>query len=299
MAPSPSPSPLRATSVGCVALVLWATLALLVSVTNRLPAFQTLALTLAASSLTLAGLWRLRGAPVGAFFRGRKTEWALGLFGIFGYHAFFFVALRSAPASEANLINYLWPLLLALLSGLLPGEKLGVRPLLGCALGFVGAIQLVTPSGAGEADTPLVAYLPALGCALIWPVFSVLSKRVGAPQPLMVGWCLATAALGALLHLGFETWVEPTAPEWMALAAIGVGPAGIALWAWDVGMKQGQIRLLAALSYLEPLASTLLLVAFGRAALTGRLGLACALIMGGAFLGGFAALRKPEVVPVH
>ncbi len=288
----------RATALGGVALALWATLALLVAVSARIPAFQTLSLTFATSFVVLASLWRLRGVGFLKLFSGTTRAWALGLYGIFGYHALFFVALREAPPSEANLINYLWPLLLALLSGLLPGERLGVRPLLGCALGFVGALQLVGPSAGGGAVSPWV-YLPAVGCAVIWPTYSVLSKRVGAPQELMAGWCFATALFGGVLHLLLERWTAPTPLEWAAIFAMGLGPAGIALWTWDLGMKHGQIRALAALSYVEPLASTLLLVAFGRAALTSRLGVACLLIMGGAFLGGWDALKRTASTPAH
>jgi drug/metabolite transporter (DMT)-like permease len=46
----------------------------------------------------------------------------LGVYGLFGYHFLLFLALRSAPPLEANLVNYLWPLLIVVLAPvLLPG----------------------------------------------------------------------------------------------------------------------------------------------------------------------------------
>jgi hypothetical protein len=41
---------------------------------------------------------------------------------LFGFHFLLFMALRLAPPIEANLVNYLWPLLIVLLTPLvLPG----------------------------------------------------------------------------------------------------------------------------------------------------------------------------------
>src|SRR3546814_15002276 len=64
--------------------------------------------------------------------------------GLFGYHVFYFLALRNAPAVEASLIAYLWPLLIVVFSALLPGERLRWFHVAGCALGLAGASLLVT-----------------------------------------------------------------------------------------------------------------------------------------------------------
>ena len=66
--------------------------------------------------------------------RGRVQQWmvplptlALGLYGLFGYHFLFFIALRHAPPVQANLVNYLWPLGIVLMAPLfLPGMRLRV-----------------------------------------------------------------------------------------------------------------------------------------------------------------------------
>jgi len=50
-----------------------------------------------------------------------------GVGGLFGYHALFFAAMAHAPAAEANLLNYMWPLLIVLLSAPLLGLRLTFR----------------------------------------------------------------------------------------------------------------------------------------------------------------------------
>lgn len=85
--------------------------------------FQLLALSFAVAcgaSLVLLGL---RGR---AGFRGWRQPWpvwALGFGGIFAYHALYFFALKAAPAAEASLIAYLWPLLIVLLAARAGGER--------------------------------------------------------------------------------------------------------------------------------------------------------------------------------
>jgi drug/metabolite transporter (DMT)-like permease len=59
---------------------------------------------------------------------------------------------------------------------------------------------------------------------------------------------------------------------------------GLAFYAWDHGTKHGDLRLLGVLSYLTPVLSTLWLVLAGRAEAGVMLGLACALVAGGAWL---------------
>ena len=287
--------PGRATAVGGVALLLWGTLAWLTTVTARVPAFELMALVFATAFALAVASWWVRGERARDHLRLPPAVWALGLFGIFGYHALFFVALRTAPAAEANLINYLWPVLLALLSTLAAGQRLRVHHAVGLALGFAGA-ALVASGGHGFrfAADALWGYLAALGCAVIWPLYSVWSRRVVTPTSGAVGaFCGASALVAAALHLGLEPWVAPTGGEWAAIVAMGLGPMGLALFAWDVGMKRGDVRLLAVASYGEPLLSTLVLAAAGRAELHASLGLACALVVAGAVAGGWDVVRGP------
>ena len=59
------------------------------------------------------------------------------------------------------------------------------------------------------------------------------------------------------------------------MAGLGIGPVGLAFYAWDIGMKQGDVRLLGVAAYAAPVLSTLLLVLAGFAAPSLTLALAC------------------------
>lgn len=110
-----------ATAIGFVAVLLWALLALLTASTGTVPPFQLTAMSFTVASLAGLGYWIATGADIAARLRLPPAAWLLGTGGLFGYHFFYFLALRNAPPVEASLIAYLWPLLIVLLSALLPG----------------------------------------------------------------------------------------------------------------------------------------------------------------------------------
>lgn len=292
--PYRQPERLRATAIGFIAILLWATLALFTTATGQVPPFQLLALTFgiafAVSLLRWGWLMRRDAAAFRRIFRQRPAIWLLGIAGLFGYHALYFTALDHAPPVEASLICFLWPLLIVLLSASLPGEKLHWTHLLGGALGLGGAALLVLQKGDGavafEAQY-IVGYLAALGCAFTWSIYSVMSRRFGhAPTDLVGAFCGATALLGVVAHalLG-EPTVWPTgSAEWAAVVALGLGPVGIAFFVWDYGVKHGDIKALGACSYASPLLSTVLLILAGKAEATTTVILACLLIIGGAVI---------------
>lgn len=281
-----------ATLAGCGALLLWAFLALLARLAAGVPPLQLTALAFAAGGALALGVVAAQGRL--RLLRQGPLAWLHGVGGLFGYHALYFAALALAPAVEANLLNYLWPLLIVLLSGPILGLALGPRRLVGVGLGFAGCALLV---GAGASFPPGAAwgFASAVGCAVVWAVYSVTSKRMAAvPTEALAGFCLATALLAAIAHALFETTVAPDARQWIALLLLGAGPLGAAFFLWDAGMKRGDPRLLGTLAYATPVASTLLLVLAGEGTLDWRVALAALLVAGGGLL---AATARDPVSP--
>ncbi len=282
-----------ATLIGLVALLLWSALAALTVATGAIPAFQLLAMTFAIGALAGMAGWLFRPAAMAAL-RQRLVVWLVGVAGLFGYHALYFLALRFAPAAEAGLLNYLWPLLIVLMSAWLPGERLALHHIAGALLGFAGVVMLFGGDLSGAFQGRYApGFLAALCAAFVWASYSVLSRKFGAvPTDVVTGFCIATAVLAALVHFTFEPTVMPqTVTQWLAIVALGLGPVGLAFYAWDIGMKRGDIRLLGAASYATPLLSTLLLIVVGYAEPTSSLWLAAFLIAGGGLLAAKDAFR--------
>jgi drug/metabolite transporter (DMT)-like permease len=285
-----------ATSIGLIAILLWSMLALFTAATGRIPPFQLNAMTFLVGGLVGVISWIARPQGLKAL-RQKPVVWALGIGGLFGYHALYFAALRLAPPAESGLINYLWPLLIVLFSSLLPGEHLRRAHIAGALLGFAGVVVLIAGRGAFDARAEYMpGYLCAFVAAFVWAGYSVLSRRFGqVPTDAVAGFCLATALLSLVCHLAFETtvWPESTV-QWLAVLGLGLGPVGAAFYVWDIGMKRGDIRFLGVASYATPVLSTLLLVVAGYAEPTLTLALACGLIVAGALV---ATLMSKRTVP--
>ncbi|WP_163265707.1 DMT family transporter [Chelativorans alearense] len=289
----------RATLIGFSAVAMWALLALFTAASGKVPPFQLSALSFTVGT-AIGGLAQLLSPA----FRRREAVppvvWLIGIGGLFGYHFLYFTALRNAPAVEASLIAYLWPLLIVLGSALMPGERLGWHHVAGALLGLLGTFLIVTKGGGLTLDGRYaLGYAAAGGCALFWSGYSLLSRRFQAVPTGIVTWfCAATAILSALCHLALEETVWPAgAGEWLAVLGLGLLPVGAAFYAWDYGVKHGNIQVLGAASYAAPLLSTLILIAAGRAEPTINILAACLLITGGAALAAKNMLRrrKPAV----
>lgn len=283
-------TPRTATLIGLTAILMWSLLSVMTVTTGAIPPFQLMAMTFAIGALAS---FAVRPRALRAL---RQPWWAalVGIGGLFGYHALYFVALRLAPPAEAGLLNYLWPLLIVLLSSLLPGERLRAHHIVGALLGLVGTVVLLW-GNVSLVATPaqLAGYAAALAAAFVWAGYSVLSRRFKAvPTDAVAGFCAITALLAGAVHGFAETTVWPSLLAWIAIVALGVGPVGAAFFAWDIGMKRGDIRVLGAASYATPLLSTSFLILAGYAQPSANLALAAALIAGGGLIAAKNMVRK-------
>lgn len=279
-----------ATLLGLSAVLLWATLAPMTVLTAGVPPLQLVAMSFSIGALI--GLAYLIARPE-ARAELRQVTWAstlLGVGGLLGFHFFYFLSLALAPPLEANLVNYLWPLLIVLFSALLPnaGGRLRAHHVIGALIAFAGALLAITKGAALPtlSSDALAGYGVALLAALTWSGYSVLSRLFAAvPSSAVTLYCAATAVGAGLAHAAFETTAWPlNSVQWLATVALGLGPVGLAFYVWDHGCKHGDLRVLGASAYFAPLLSTVLLVVLGLAEGSPVLWLAAAAITGGALL---------------
>ncbi len=279
-------TPRTATLIGLTAILMWSLLSVMTVATGKIPAFQLASMTFAIGAAVAFMSFVFRPSAFAAL-RQPLTAWLVGVGGLFGYHALYFLALRFAPPAEAGLLNYLWPLLIVLFSSLLPGERLAPHHIIGALLGLAGTVLLFAGNGgSGFAPGQIPGFAAAFVAAFVWAAYSVMSRKLKAvPTDAVAGFCLVTALLAAAVHGAVETTVWPeTTGQWLAIAALGIGPVGAAFFAWDIGMKRGDIRVLGAASYATPLLSTAFLILAGFAKPSGTIAIAAILIAGGGLI---------------
>jgi drug/metabolite transporter (DMT)-like permease len=260
------------------AIALWASLATLGVALSHVPPFLLTGLALVIGSVPA---W-----PLVRHWRVPPSTLALGVYGLFGFHFLLFIALRHAPAVEANLVNYLWPLFIVVLAPLfLPGLRLTSAHVGAALVGFVGAAVAILAER-GTAGAWSWGYLPALGSAFIWASYSLWTKRVPAFPTAAIGlFGLISGVLSLACHAALEPRVDLSGNDWLLITVMGLGPLGAAFFLWDKALKGGDPRQIGILSYLTPLASTALLIAVSGRPFTWSIGLAAALIVGAAVVG--------------
>jgi len=266
-----------------LAIGLWATLAPIGSLLSELPPFFLTGVGLLVGSI----LALFMGLKVRQFLAIPPKTLAVGVFGLFGFHAALFTALQMAPAVQANLVNYLWPLLLVVLAPLFLKEtSLSWRHVIAALVGFAGAALAIT-SGGELTGTGSWGYFYAFLAAVIWATYSLLTKRLPHFDTAVVGvFAFVSGCFSLIAHLVFEQPVAPTVWELLLLVLMGLGPLGGAFYLWDYALKNGDPQRIGLLSFLTPLLSTTLLLLVTGKPLSLQLLLAGVLIIGAAVLGG-------------
>ncbi len=225
-------------------------------------------------------------ARVGGQARLRARDFMLGIYGLLGYHAFLFFAFANSPEISANLINYLWPLLIVVLAPLFNRQLvLGPRLLFAAALGFLGAGLAIISAGSAEL-TLYPGYIFAFAAALIWSTYSLAVARSSTFSARSLGIAaLCSGAISICAHLLFEPPTSLNFSQILLVVAMGLGPLGAAFYFWEHALKQGNPQQVGLLSFLTPLLSTSILLIVTGQNLTLLLVASAALIVGGSLMG--------------
>lgn len=268
------------------AVVLWGSLAALGVSLSHLPPFLLTGIGLVIGSLVSLPLsrFKLRDLKVS------KKALAVGVYGLFGYHAALFAGLQNAPSVQANLVNYLWPLLIVILAPLfIKGTSVKLRHVLAAIVGFIGA-GLAILSGAQLVTGFAIGYVFAFLAAVFWSTYSLLSKALDIKTAAIGTFGFVSGLLALAAHLLFEQQTQIALMDWPLLLAMGLGPLGLSFYLWNYALRTGNPQRVGLIAFLTPLISTLLLLITTDTPLSPLLAVAAVLIFAAAFVGS----RSPK-----
>tara|TARA_Y100000588_G_C14229480_1_gene914627 strand:+ start:1243 stop:2160 length:918 start_codon:yes stop_codon:yes gene_type:complete len=272
------------TFIGYCALIFWALSAPFVVKIKHLPVFETLSVVFSvsfifsATKLTLCKQWSTL-----------KQPWILGfvgLIGIYGNDILYITAFQHAPAAHADLINYLWPIMVILFTGFLPNENLTLRHILAAASGFAGVYVLIHNQNDGFNPDYILGYFLAFMDAVVWSLYTLVARHYGKSPVEMIGvYCGIGAIISIIVHLQTETFLLPSIEQWCILVSMGLCTQCLAYFFWDFGIKKGNFKMLTILAYANPVLSVFFLILFGMADTSHELFIACVLVTIGGIIG--------------
>lgn len=278
---------ITASLIGAVGVVLWATETTLVTYTTAIPPLQTVAIAFLFAAAMSPLVWLATRTHPLAAFRQPMGVWLLMVGSLVGYHACIYYATQKAPPAAAAFLQGTTPLMIVLGSAFLPGERLRWWHIVGAAMGLGGVLILIDTGGySSVAEGGAAFYLSLIGgAAALWGLYSVFTRTLPeVPTSTLGVFYAASAVVSFVAHLSLEEWVQPDRAEWLAMAALGCLPMGLAIYFWDHGLKRGDIQALGAFAYVEPFIGAALVATFTTAVFDISLLWSGLLVVGGAIV---------------
>jgi drug/metabolite transporter (DMT)-like permease len=262
-----------------------------------------LAMSCAAGVITGMLMQALRGRSVKALFLLPVRVKVAGFFGVAFYTLALVQAVDMAPQAESAqvvLINYLWPVLMVLLSLiLLPEPHRPQLVIFGAVTGFAGVLLIIGPEAFSRPPESYFPHALALSGASLWALYSVLIRRWQVPEEQngSVFHFLVCGLLAAILAFPLGDWskvVHSSPFSFIWVVTLGIGPIGLAYYGWEIGVKRGKVRLIAVCAYFIPVVSAALMALMFRETMSQTLIPGAVLIALGAYLARRAAVQTME-----
>jgi len=283
---------IKATIIGQASLVIWSLSACATMALNDIPAFEILSGIFISGCIASSIINSIKGNWSFALKRPKYLIFA-GIFGIAGNNILYVLSFKHAPAIQVDLIVYLWPMMVLILSSLFLNEKTRINHILACVLAFSGVCILLTANNDTSMFSAqyLIGYVLAFACALLWSIYVIISRRYNKSTPELFAIYSGVGAIFSLfMHFNFETTIMPSLWQGVILVVMGVAAHSLAYYGWDFAIKRGHFKLLSILPYGNPILSVLALIFFGFADLTIEVLVSTLMVFAA---GAIAGLKKP------
>ena len=216
----------------------------------------------------------------------------LGVWGIFGYHYVYYLAMSYAPLAEGAILATTWSFWIVFFSSLLIYKKLNAGIIFTAGVGMFGA-ALVIAAGKDLSFSLnyLQGYLLALLCGLIWSSFSVALGYVKVKKEPMTTFTIYAAILATIIYILTMPHSVPSARSLGAAVYLGCVPLGLSFFLWNRAVTGGNMVIIGFLSYLTPPLAVLLVALVHGQKVVPQVILGMVVIIG-ASIGGRMILKK-------
>lgn len=275
---------------GILTILMWSCAALFITWTPEIPPFLLAALTSAFGCGMFWVRWMRHPKRLWSAIRQPLLVWCLFAVAVVVYRGCYLSGLKMAPTVEANLINYLWPLLIVIFGALIDKNFPQPVVLVGASLGLIGVCFLLVPSWISVQESGSrvgVGHLFAFLGAVSWSGYSVMTRRMRVESSdilgIMHGFAVVTFGV---LHIFFETpvvWKNVDLLHWIAVCELGLAISLGYSW-WDEAMSKGSQQQIAIGANFIPLLSTVWIILLGRQVLSYQVVISAMCIISGSYI---------------
>ncbi len=182
----------------------------------------------------------------------------IGLPGTFFYYIFYYLGASSMPASQAFIINYLWPIMSVVFACIILKEKMTAKKAVAIVLSFVGVI-VVTGGDLLKFDMGVIrgALLCVLG-AVSYGLFTALNKKFDYDKSLSVMLSFfATFVLTLVITVAKGSTFAFSGAQYLGFLWNGITTMAIATTVWAIALSLGNTAKISNLAYITPFLSLL------------------------------------------
>lgn len=181
---------------------------------------------------------------------------AIGLPGVFFYYALYYAGTAKMLASQAFIINYLWPIMSIVFACILLGEKMTLRKGIAVAMSFLGVFTVAGDDLIHFDGGTLLGILFCFGAAVCYGLFTALNKKSSYDKQVSMMVAMLMAFLPSLVIVlvrGGSLLLTPSQIPGMVWN--GVFTMAIANLAWALALSSGNTAKVSNLAYITPFLS--------------------------------------------
>ena len=182
---------------------------------------------------------------------------ALGLIGIFLYDLFFYLGINAMQASQAFIINYLWPIMTVLFACIILKEKFTLRKIIAIIISFIGVIIVSSSGNIFNIDkSSLMGTVYCMLAAILYGLFSVLNKKQNYNKfTSMMLFYFCSFIISLIYVLVSKKTFIPELSQLFGVLWIGIFTSAIAYTSWALALAKGDTARISNIAYLTPFIS--------------------------------------------
>ena len=180
----------------------------------------------------------------------------IGMPGTFLYYAFYYTGAANLLASQAFIINYMWPIMSVVFACIILKERLSVRRVIAIALSFVGVMFVAGQELVRFDIKTAVSMLFCFAAAVCYGLFNALSKKASYDSGFinMLSFFVTFIITTVILALKNDFFTL-SFTEFLGFTWNGVFTMAIPNTLWVLALKKGNTAKISNLAYITPFLS--------------------------------------------